>query len=602
MRRVSAAPTKPPRVIARWRTFEGWVGSRSSAACLFLLGLAVFAVQSVALPVSPGRDMERYVHLYLQLWNYSPVLPAQINDRGPLAGLGVGVPLELGGVATELWLGVLFAASIVAWATIARSFGARAALVTSGLLLVYPGYGIVFHGLSGDPLFAAGFAGWAVALTRAIRRPSVTTFLVAGLGMGLLVLIRPVNQVLIVFALLPLFLHGPWSRRLAWTASFFIGSTAVTQGWKALADLRYGDEVTLEPSKAAIVVALLLAVFLVPPSRRRRVAWLAIPCVVAVVALIAVRGTDLQSPAEYARSFAQSPPGVVFLYRAFVMDRIVSPGNGPASRELGRVVERDLLTQEPYRSYGIDLEGFFSSGSSRMFQDLQRLGGVDHGAVTGEAIRRHRWAFTTGIARTVWALLWSSRVYRPEVAPAGEGSAGAGEEAEYVVVNGRRLPKPSEGQPIPASHFPRVILTREGQAREVWRSPVDHHLVFDDPSDERRWERFERDTVRLASRIPTRDANASLVHRMNQASNRFPPLALWLAVGLVALAVRRPRSALIALAPAAAGLVVIVGTALVAEPVAYYAAPVSPAFIMLAVVGLLGEHPRLSVRRRRHAV
>ena len=587
-------------MIARWRTFEGWVGSRSSAACLFLLGLAVFALQSVALPVSPGRDMERYLHLYLQLWNYPPVLPAQINDRGLLAGLGVGVPLELGGVATELWLAVLFAASIVAWASIALSFGVRAALVTSGLLLVYPGYGIVFHGLSGDPLFAAGFAGWAVALTRALRRPSVTTFLVAGLGMGLLVLIRPANQVLIVFALLPLFLRSPWSRRLAWTASFFIGSTAVTQGWKAFAALRYGDAVTLEPSKAAIVAALLLAVFLVPPPWRRRVAWLAIPCVVGVVALMSIKGTNLQSPTRYARSFAQSPSGVVFLYRAFVMDRIVSPGNGPASRELGRVVERDLLTQEPYRSYGIDLEGFFSSGSSRMFIDLARLPGVDLSAVTGEAIRRHRWTFTTGIARTVWALLWSSRVFRPEVAPAGEGSAE--QEAEYVVVNGQRLPKPSEGQPIPASHFPRVILTREGQAREVWRSPVEHSLVFDDPRDERRWARFERDTVRLASRIPTRVANESLVHRLNQASNRFPPMAIWLAVGLVALAVRRPRSSLIALAPAAAALVVIVGTSLVAEAVAYYAAPVSPAFVMLAAVGLLGEHPRLGLRRRRHAV
>jgi hypothetical protein len=137
-----------------------------------------------------------------------------------------------------------------------------------------------------------------------------------------------------------------------------------------------------------------------------------------------------------------------------------------------------------------------------------------------------------------------------------------------------------------------VIWTLHGGAREVWQSATVHPLVFDDARDAQRYATFERDTERLADRIPTRDSNPDLVHRLNQASRVFPPPAFWLAVGLAALALRRPRRALVALAPAAAGLVVIVATSLVALSVPEYAAPVSPAFVLLAAAALIGSEPR----------
>jgi hypothetical protein len=242
-----------------------------------------------------------------------------------------------------------------------------------------------------------------------------------------------------------------------------------------------------------------------------------------------------------------------------------------------------LLTKEPYRSYGIDLEEFFSSGSDRMFEDLTNLSGVDLQAVTNEAIRRHPTAFATGIAQTIWDTLWTRRVYGPEAASDGSSQAGGGTgsgdkgEAAFVIVDGRRLPRPSEGQPIPASHFGPVVRTLGGHVQ-------------------RRWARFGRQTDRLAYRIPTRGANQELVHRFNQTSHVFPPPAFWLAVGLLGLAIRRPRRALVALVPSIAGLIVIVPTALIAFAVAEYAAPVSPAFIMLAAVGLVGAHPRGGLR------
>jgi hypothetical protein len=589
---VSAVPVSRPTFVARWHSFEAWVGTRRSGAALFVLALAVFAVQSLALPVQQGRDMPRYVQGFVQLFYEEPILPLVLNTRGPITALGVGLPLELGGQAAEVWLALLYAASILAWGRVALTFGPRAAVLTVGLLLVFPGYGIMFHGLASDALFAAAFAGWALLLTRAILKPTVPAFLLAGAGMGLLVLVRPANQALIVLTLLPLVLRGvPWGRRLTWAASFFVASSAVSQGWKALASLRWGDAVALEPSSAVIATAAVLCLFFVPALWRKRLAVVAIPVVAVVVAL---NWSSFQNPVQFVRTLAQTPPSDIFLFRAFEVDRIVSPENGPASRQLAGVVERELLANEPYRSYGVDLDEFFSSGSDRLFVDLASLGGsADLRAVTEEAIREHPGAFAKGIAGTTWEMLWSSRVYGPEERPApseeprGEGDAEPG---------GAELPTPSEGEPIPSSRVGPSIRTLWGPVRTVWFSPTQHGLVFDDPRDERRYARFEDETNRLIDRIPTRDTRHGLVHRLNQASYRFPPPVVFLAVGLVALAVRRPRRALAALAPSLAGLVVIAVTGAVTIAVGEYAVPVTPAFVMLAAFGLVGSHPRGRLR------
>lgn len=562
---------------------------------LFLVACLAFALQSVVLPVGPGRDMGRYVQAFLQLGYHDPILTSVADTRGPLASLGVGVPLELGGTVAEVWLGILYAASIVAWSVVAMYFGPRAALLTAALLLVSPPYAILFHGLSSDSLFAAAFAGWAVVLARAILRPSLVTFAVAGLGMGALVLVRPANQLLIVMTFLPFVIRAPWGDRARWAAGFFIASTAVTQGWKAVMTLRYGDATGLKPSGAFLVVALVLLVMLVPGSLKRWIVVVSIPLL--VIGLVIRGGVD---PVRDLRALAQSPPASVFLFRVFEIDPIVSPDNGPESKKLADVVERELLPKEPYRSYGVTLDDVFSSGSDRIFGDVTGVaGGIDLSKVTAEAIRAHPRAFATGIARTTWALL-QAKVFASPLAPSDAQNAepehaNSSDDGPFVVVNGRKLPAPTEGQPIPASRIGPVINTLYGGAREVWRSPTEHPFVFDDPRDEQRYEAFQRDTDRLSSRIPTREAKESLVHRLNQASRAFPPPVFWLVVGAVALAIRRPRRSLVAIGPAVAGLVVIIGTSLVAVAVSEYSLPVTPAFVLLAAAGLVGAEPR-----RRH--
>ena len=513
-----------------------------------------------------------------------------LNTRGPLSAIGVGVPLAISGWAAELWLALLYACSIVAWARVALTFGSRAAILTSALLLVFPGYGILFHQLASDSLFAAGFAIWALLMMRAIQRPSVKAFAFAGLGMGALVLIRPANQVLLVMALLPLVLRAPWRDRLAWLAAFFIPAVALSQAWKAIAELRYGDAVVLNPSTGLLALSALLVPLLLSSPWRGRVAAV---MAVLVVAALGIKGLPGQSPAQYTRSVIRNESNQ-FVYRSFELDRIMAPENGPASRRLARVVERELLPREPYRSYGVDVHEFFASGSDRIFGDLTGVAApADLAAATREAIRKHPRTFVSSIARTWWEQLANRPVYAPESSGgATAGGASQPNQTDFIVVNGRRLPRPSEGQPIPSSAIGPLLWTPGGSAQEVWTSATEHRFVFSDPRDARRYENLGADVGRLSNRLPTRDGAPSLMHRLNQVSHRFPPLIAFLLIGAISLAWRRPRGALVAVAPAVAGLVVITATALVAPSVAEYAAPVSPAFVLLTAVGLAGAPAR----------
>jgi len=571
---------------AKWRSLEGWVGSRGSAAALFALALAVFSLQSVFLPAYPGRDMARYLQTFFQLGYHVPVYPAVLNTRGPLSALGVGLPLEIGGWAAEVWLAVLYALSIVAWGRVALTFGSRAAILTSAILLVYPGYGILFHQLASDSLFAAVFAGWALLLLRGIERPSIRAFALVGLGIGVLVLVRPANQVLLVMALLPLVLPVPWRDRLAWVAASFIPAVVVSQAWKAVAELRYGDAVALKPSTGLLALAVVIAPLLLPSPWRVRAGALA---ALLVVAALAVKGLPGESPAQYTHSVIRNESNQ-FLYRSFELDRIMAPENGPASRRVATIVRRELLGREPYRSYGIDVHEFFASGSDRVFGDLTGVApAADLAAATREAIRRHPRTFVSSIGHTLWDQLANRSVFAPEeVAPTPPSQP-------EIAAGGQQLPQPTEGQPIPSSRIGPLLWTPGGQAYEVWTSATEHHFVFTNPNDKRRYDKLGNDVERLSVRIPTRDAVQGVIHRANQVSHRFPAPAVWLLLGVVGLAFRRPRGALVAIAPAVAGLVVIGATALVAPAVAEYAAPVSPAFILFAAAGVLG----VPVRRKR---
>ena len=87
--------------------------------------------------------------------------------------------------------------------------------MTAVALLVYPGYGILFHTPASEPVAAAAFAAWALAVSRAWVAPELGRFAVVGAATAATALARPAFQVLVLVAALPLVLRLPWRTRLA---------------------------------------------------------------------------------------------------------------------------------------------------------------------------------------------------------------------------------------------------------------------------------------------------------------------------------------------------------------------------------------------------
>ena len=514
-----------------------------------LAGLVVFGLVSLALPLHEGRDLPRYLLFYAQFLDEEVVYPHTMVTRTPVTPIVAGTLLDAGAIAAELAAALLYALSVAAWFAVARRFGPATGLATAAALLLYPGYVLLFHELASDALFAAAFALAALAFARCLDRPTVGRSAVLGLSVALLVLVRPVAQVLLVLILAPLVSPG-WRGRARGMAAFAVAAALPLLGWSAHNDARFDD-------------------------------------------FTVARGGGLTLP----------------LFRAFVADRIVEPDNGPASRELARVVARELLPYEPYRSYSIDLEEFFGSGSSRMHDDLTVLGDRTWGwsndyrhlaRVGREAVLAHPGTYGRGVARDVWRLLlWPIYPAAPveEVRAAAPRADVPHATPSQRVTSGRSaLPTPSEGEPIPSAREAPFISTPDGRNREVWTSPTEHHVVFGDPADAARAAALDRRVADLLAAFPDRDAREGLVNIIEHASRWYPRPFMWLLLGLAAIAWRRPARYGLALALAGAALAVIVATSLAVYAVAEYSVPVVPAFVLLATVGLLGRYRPVRAR------
>lgn len=529
------------RVVPVFQGLERLAGTRRGAALLVVLALAVYAFESVGWALRPGRDLGVYLRYYVQLGQDNPVFPWSMLTRTPVTPLFAGGLLEAGGgLFAEVLMALFFAASILAWSFVAlRAVGCRAALLVAVALLVFPGYGGLFHQLSSDVVFAMAFAGWAVLVMRMVERPSVYRFAAAGAGAAFLALTRPANQALVLGAVFALLLAEPWRLRAVHAGSYAVAAVLPLVAWAGVNDLRYDD-------------------------------------------FTVARGGQASVP----------------FFRAFVTDRIMSPDNGPASRRLAAAVQRDLLPREPYRSYGIDQQEFFSLGSPRMEEDLISLSdrvfgwNSDYevlGRAAREAVRRHPGTYVRGVTRSMWDEL-NQPLY---VSPRTPSSANAPPAAKPSATGKRAsLPVPTEGEPIPAARQGAYTSTPDNHIREVWTSPTAHEIVFDDPRDQLRYDRLNERLRELGNRFPTRRESGWLGLQLNHASKAFPRSWMWFLLGIGAFVWRRPQSWRVPAILVASSLLLLLATVLGVYAIPEYEVPVAPSFILLAATGLFGTRGR----------
>jgi len=523
------------RVVRTRRALVRWAESPVSEVGVFAIALVVYGVVSFALPLQAGRDLPRYLLSYAQLFDSHVVYPYAIVSRTPGTGIVTGVLLELGPLVSEVGAAVLYALSVAAWFSVARRFGPVAALTTAVALLLYPGYVLLFHELASDALFAAAFALVALLLMRLVEAPTTGRSAALGLGIALLVLMRPVGQVLIVLGLVPLLAARGRRPRLLAVGAFAVGVVAPLVALAAHNSVRADDFTVVRGGSASL------------------------------------------------------------LFRTFVADRIVEPGNGKASEELAQAVSRELLPNEPYRSRSIDLQKFFLSGSPRMFDDLtvlsDRTWGWDDdyrhlGRVAREAIRAHPGTYARGVSKDLWRLLlWP--LYAPVSSAAGTSPAGSsGQRSDATPVASAAT---TDGDPIPSSRESPTITTPDGRIREVWTSPTEHGFVFRYPADRVQAAALDRQVDHLLDGLPGRAQRTWLVERINDLSRLYPRPFMWLLLGLAAALWRRPRHIVVPAVLAASALLAMLSTSLAVYAVAEYSVPLVPAFVLLATTGLFGR-------------
>jgi hypothetical protein len=516
-------------VTRAWGQLEALAERPAAGGVLGAFALAEYAFVSLAFPLGAGRDLGTYLRASFELRADEVVLPQALLMRAPVTGIVSEALLQAGPFVAELALAVLYALAVVCWWRVGRTVGVAPGIVVAALVLALPGYVLLFHRLASDALYAAAFALAALLTARLVEARTPGRAAAVGLALALLVLIRPVSLIVVVLAPLLLLGRGAWRPRLGWVGAFAAAAALPLLLWAGHNAIR-ADDFTV------------------------------------------VRGAGHGLP----------------LYRAFVVDRIVSPENGEASRELAEAVTADLLPREPYRSYEIDLDTFFGSGSARMHEDLiglaDRTWGWDddyaHLARVGrEAVLEHPGTYARGVARDAWRLLWW-----PVYLPLPEDDAAAPARRLAVAT---QLPEPSEGQPIPSASVSAFVSTPDGRFREVWSSPTEHEIYADDPSDAAHLDRMNRRVAELFEEFSDRSASSELGRWIDRASKWFPRPVLWLALGLLALAVRRPHRMATPLVLTGAALLVIVGTSLAVPAAAEYSTPVAPAFLLLAAAGLL---------------
>jgi hypothetical protein len=521
-----------PRAARALAWLERLASRRLGAIVLFVLGLGVYAFRAVGWPLISGKDLDEYLYDYIQFLDRHPLLPWPMLFRTPVPGIIDGAALDVAhGFFAEPLMAVLFAGSVVAWTAAARIYSARAALLVAVALLVYPAYGLMFHELSSEPIFCAGFALWALVVVRAAQLPSSRRFAWVGLGLALLALIRPGNALLLAFVVFPFVLPGTWRERLKWAAAFVVAAVLPLAGWAVLNGVRFGDY-----------------------------------------------------------TLARGGNAVIPFYRAFVSDKIVSPNNGPASRKLAHAIRQHLLTRQPYKAYHVTLHEVFASGSFRIHEDLYNLSDQAFGWKSNysierkagiEAVEAHPGKYFGDVAHTIWRQLSNTYFRAPPATVRRRSRPPTG------VHKGKRLPAPSEGQPIPGGQ--NAWISRPDNAiRQVWTSPTTYKFVM--PAKLRpHFNRINRELDSLFLHLPKRTGNAQLSHRMDQLSRWFPRSIVWIAVGVAALVWRRPRGTrtLIALALAALWVIVFNALGLFADP--RFALPVAPAFVLFGACAALGQ-------------
>jgi hypothetical protein len=267
----------------------------------------------------------------------------------------------------------------------------------------------------------------------------------------------------------------------------------------------------------------------------------------------------------------------------------VDPENGPASRRLADAVERYVLPLPPYASRGVDVQTYFRGLGNleviRMIALSDQVFGWDSDYdvlfdASLEAIRADPWWYVRGVAQTFWDFLSQRYAPEPRIRPVP-----IPDQPAELQIDGKPFPAPITVSPlVQAVRYGFVWCPTDDLERCVVPDPL---AALGDAGQAKRYDELVARVRDWNSQLPTRDSNAWLASKGGTAAVRWPRPILWIAVALVAFAIRRPRGTAPMLVLCAVGALVLLVHALSQAPQSEFELPFVPLWIAAALVALL---------------
>ena len=513
----------------------------------FTLGLfasLTFALQSVAWPLSEGRDYGTYIFYYLDFLLEHPSFQTLMLYRTPISPFVLGLLLDYGGaIVTELAMGLLFVISVSLTYATGQFYSRRIGVLSAITLMFFPPFGAIFHAVSGDPIFATLLLVWVYFMKRFATSVSKRTYILHGLFVAVLFLTRPIAQTFLVFVIVPFLLGGCNFRKRFQLALVFL-SVSVSIGllWSTHNYVRY-DDFTIARGSAAMIP----------------------------------------------------------FQRAFVVSKIVHPENGKHSAKFINLIKTELLSKEPYLSYDVNTKQLLSSGGSRVFLDLwafsDRVWGWDSDhkelrKVGIEAVTKHPWAFAYGLARDFLYMLSGKYRHNPPLIKLPQSTSQNSQTKVSVnpkptLSSSNSLPVPTEQQPIPGPNSLWVASNPNNSVIRNWDNirTSGAEFVFLDPKLEHNYFLRAAKASHFPN-LPVRTGNAFLSKFFNNVTRFiYPSIIVWVSIGLCGLLYRPTRLEFIDSFPFLLALGAVFITTLAANANLHYAFPFIPVFFLFGTIG-----------------
>lgn len=261
---------------------------------VFIASWVVFWIQSIAWPLGPGRDALGYLAYYFDFGKSHPFDEFFMLLRTPLPSF-VFTPLLLkfGSLFVEFLLSLTFATGLLLCFKVGLLWSRKVATLFWLLLLVQFGYGSLYHVVSSDSLNSFFVAVFFFFIFWGTKNKKIYFYFLSGIVAGLLFLIRPSNQLLIFFFLVPFLVkNSSFKSRAMCSGVFLAGILPILFSWAAW-NYKMTGVFTLS------------------------------------------RTTYLLNP----------------IWRVWIADQTISPDNGPQSKKLAQAIDERLKPKEGSRAY-----------------------------------------------------------------------------------------------------------------------------------------------------------------------------------------------------------------------------------------------------------